>query len=73
MGADGVAIAFVTPEQGRQLTAIESFVNLELEKTAFEGFDAFKTRPAEADEIPLAPRPVVPIFGRRIRRYSNRL
>src|SRR5207245_7495658 len=27
MGADGVAIAFVTPEQGNQLTAIEGFVN----------------------------------------------
>src|SRR5229473_1989183 len=32
MGADGVAIAFVTPEQGEQLTAIENYINTQLEK-----------------------------------------
>src|SRR3954447_22752257 len=31
LGADGRAIAFVTPEQGRQLTDIELFINLQLE------------------------------------------
>src|SRR6202011_5277449 len=32
MGADGVAIAFVTPDQGDQLTAIEVFINQQLEE-----------------------------------------
>jgi ATP-dependent RNA helicase DeaD len=70
MGADGVAIAFVTPEQGEQLTAIESFINLVLTEDRVEGFQAFSPRP---EKEPEAPKPVVPIFGRRRRRYSNRL
>ncbi|HXG10162.1 MAG TPA: DEAD/DEAH box helicase [Gemmataceae bacterium] len=71
MGADGVAIAFVTPEQGEQLTAIEILINKQLEPDRIKGFDAFTPR-AKAEEPP-QPRAVVPIFGRRIRRYSNRL
>src|SRR5262249_32995990 len=38
MGADGVAIAFVTPEQGKQLTAIEAFINKQLDRLASDGF-----------------------------------
>src|SRR5260370_36535222 len=30
MAADGVAVAFVTPEQGEQLTQIEAFINMPL-------------------------------------------
>jgi ATP-dependent RNA helicase DeaD len=71
MGADGVAIAFVTPEQGEQLTAIESFINMQLPEEYVEGFDAFTPRIKEATlELP---KPVVPIFGRTARRYSRRL
>jgi ATP-dependent RNA helicase DeaD len=71
MGADGVAIAFVTPEQGEQLTAIESFINKQIDEDRIEGFQALAPRPAKAK--PEEPRPVNPVFGRRTRRYSNRL
>src|SRR5437868_8324437 len=40
MGSNGVAIAFVTPEQGEQLTAIEAFINLEIPRDHIEGFEA---------------------------------
>lgn len=74
MGAGGRAISFVTPEQGEQLTQIEIFINLQIEEDRIAGFQAFSPRPvALADAAPAAPRPVVPIFGRRIRRYSHRL
>jgi ATP-dependent RNA helicase DeaD len=45
LGADGIAIAFVTPEQGQHLTEIEAFINKVIQK----------------------------VFGRRTKRYSNRL
>jgi len=72
MGKDGVAIAFVTPEQGERLTNIECFINRQLDKDGIEGFEAYtpRARPAKAEE---APRPVVPLFGRRIRRYRRGL
>jgi ATP-dependent RNA helicase DeaD len=70
MGADGIAIAFVTPEQGEQLTAIEAFINKELEQDRIEGFTAYTPKP---EEKPAEPKPHVPVFGRRTRRYSNRV
>jgi ATP-dependent RNA helicase DeaD len=71
MGADGVAIAFVTREQGEQLTAIEAFINQQIPQDQVAGFQALTPRePRPAEE---APKPVVPVFGRRIKRYSNRL
>jgi ATP-dependent RNA helicase DeaD len=73
MGADGVAVAFVTPEQGEELTAIEMLINKQLEEYKIEGFRAHTPRAPKADEPPPAPKPVVPVFGRRVRRYSNRL
>jgi ATP-dependent RNA helicase DeaD len=73
MGADGIAIAFVTPEQGKQLTAIEAFINKELEKDGIEGFQAYSPRAEAPKTEPEAPQPVSPVFGRRIRRYSRRL
>ncbi len=75
MGADGVAIAFITPEQGQHLTAIECFVNLQLQEDGIEGFQAYAPRPAApapALELP-QPKPVVPVFGRRTRRYKRGL
>jgi ATP-dependent RNA helicase DeaD len=71
MGADGVAIAFVTPDQGKQLTAIEALINKQLDHAKIEGFQALDPRPPE--EEPEAPRPIIPVFGRRTRRYRNRL
>jgi ATP-dependent RNA helicase DeaD len=71
MGADGIAIAFVTPEQGEQLTAIEAFINRQLDHDRIDGFQAYQ--PKAAASKPEAPKPYVPVFGRRTRRYSNRL
>jgi ATP-dependent RNA helicase DeaD len=71
IGADGRAIAFVTPEQGEQLTDIEMFINKMIPEFRIEGFEAYSPRPEKSD-TPEAPRPVVPVFGRRVKRYSNR-
>jgi ATP-dependent RNA helicase DeaD len=73
MGADGIAIAFVTPEQGEQLTAIEAFINMQLESDQIEGFTAFVPRSEQPELPPEPPKPVVPVFGRRTHRYSSRL
>ena len=70
MGKDGIAIAFVTPDQGGQLTAIESFINQVIPEDRIEGFEAFTPKPKpKPEEI----KPAVPVFGRRVKRYSNRL
>lgn len=75
MGADGRAIAFVTPEQGERLTAIECFINVEIEEDNIDGFQAYRPRVEKPQESECSetPRPVVPVFGRRVKRYSNRL
>ncbi len=73
MGADGIAIAFVTPEQGEELTAIESFINLQLAEEKIDGVKVHTPRVVAKKAEPEAPKPVIPIFGRRTRRYSNRL
>jgi ATP-dependent RNA helicase DeaD len=69
MGADGIAIAFVTPEQGEELTRIEAMINHQLTQDRIEGFEAFKPKV----KSPEAPKAYVPVFGRKTRRYSNRL
>ncbi len=71
MGKDGIAIAFVTPDQGGQLTAIESFINQVIPEDRIEGFEAFTPKPkaTKPEEI----KPAQPVFGRRVKRYSNRL
>lgn len=73
MGADGIAIAFVTLEQGKQLTAIEGFTNKLIEEDRIEGFEAFRSRPQGAAPVAAAAAPAAPIFGRRTKRYSNRV
>jgi ATP-dependent RNA helicase DeaD len=73
IGADGIAIAFVTPEQGQHLTDIEIFINRQIPEERLEGFQAFAPRPPKEDVKPEDFKPVVPIFGRRTKRYSNRL
>jgi ATP-dependent RNA helicase DeaD len=69
MGKDGVAIAFVTPEQGEELTRIETFINHQLAHDQIPGFTAFLP-PKKVEE---APKVVQPVFGKRSRRYSRRL
>jgi ATP-dependent RNA helicase DeaD len=70
MGKDGRAIAFVTPEQGEQLTNIESCINKLIEEDKIEGFDAYRPK---APPKPEAPKPYVPVFGRQVRRYKRGL
>src|SRR5205823_12829348 len=72
IGADGIAIAFVLPDQGKQLTAIEHFINRQLEVDQLEGFES--VRPRQKLEVQAeAARSTTPRFGRRVKRYSNRL
>jgi superfamily II DNA/RNA helicase len=77
MGKDGRAIAFVTPEQGGRLTDIECFINKQVEEDFIEGFQAYTTREVRRQQDqpaePEAPKPAAPVFGRRVKRYSNRL
>ncbi|MBI3466711.1 MAG: DEAD/DEAH box helicase [Planctomycetes bacterium] len=44
MGKDGIAYTFVTPDQGNELTAIEMFINHQIECDRIEGFEAFRKR-----------------------------
>lgn len=68
MGKGGIAIAFVTPEQGNLLTAIEMFINRLLDPYQLEGFQACTPRPKTV-EAPI--KSTIPIFGRRQRRYRR--
>jgi ATP-dependent RNA helicase DeaD len=72
MGKDGIAIMFVTPEQGKELTNIEMVTNQVIEHDRIEGFDAFRRREPKPDQ-PAEPKPLVPVFGRRVKRYSRGL
>jgi ATP-dependent RNA helicase DeaD len=71
LGADGVAVAFVTPEQGEQLTEIERFINKMIDEDQIADFQAYAPRLRLAK--PEAPKSAAPLFGRRIKRYSNRV
>jgi ATP-dependent RNA helicase DeaD len=70
MGADGVAISFAVPGEGKKLTAIEMLMNALIEEDRIDGFDALPPKePAPAAAQPAAPP--VPMFGRRIKRYRR--
>jgi len=71
LGADGVAVAFVTPEQGEQLTEIERYINKMIEEDQIQGFQTYT--PRVRVEKPEALKRATPVFGRRVKRYSNRL
>src|SRR5438093_222422 len=45
MGADGIAIAFVTREQGQELTAIETLINNQIIEDQVDAFEAYVPRP----------------------------
>ncbi len=70
IGADGIAIAFATPEQGQQLTDIEAYINKEIPEDRIEGFESYV--PRARPEKPEAFKPATPVFGRRTKRYSKR-
>ncbi len=72
IGADGVAYAFVTPEQGQHLTDIEIFINMQVPEERIEGFQAYRARP-RVQKPTEERKAVTPVFGRRTKRYSNRL
>src|SRR5207247_5895298 len=67
LGADGVAIAFVAPEQGKELTAIEAYINMQLTEDRIDGFEAYAPKTVQPKPEPEAPKPVAPLFGRRTR------
>lgn len=71
MGADGVAISFVMPEEGKVLTAIEGMINRLIAADQIDGFEAF--RPRTKTENPEEPKRSVPVFGRPVKKYSSRL
>ena len=66
MGADGIAISFVTPDQGKILTGIEMTINRLIPEEKVAGFEP-APRP-EKPEPKSSPHP-----SRRGRRYVNRL
>ncbi|MEZ6141350.1 MAG: DEAD/DEAH box helicase [Zavarzinella sp.] len=69
MGADGIAISFVTPEQGSILTGIEQTINRLIPAFNVEGFVPFEKKEKVKEEAP----PSQPVYGRSGRKYSNRL
>jgi ATP-dependent RNA helicase DeaD len=74
IGADGIAIAFVTPEQGQHLTDIEIFINKMIPEDRIDGFESYTPKAARQQDAPPEPPKVVQkVFGRRTKRYSNRL
>jgi ATP-dependent RNA helicase DeaD len=70
MGKDGVAVSFVTPEEGSELTRIEDFINKMIPEDRFEDFRAYEPRVKTPEG---EHKPAAPIFGRRTKRYSQRL
>jgi ATP-dependent RNA helicase DeaD len=72
MGADGIAISFVMPDQGEVLTGIEHLINREIPAARVEGFEAFAPR-VKLNKSDEPPKPAAPVFGRLKRKYSNRL
>jgi len=70
IGADGIAFAFVTSEQGKQLTAIEAFIDQIVHEDRLEGFQACRPREKAADGERKKP---TPIFGRPGKKYSKRV
>jgi ATP-dependent RNA helicase DeaD len=69
IGADGIAFAFVTPDQGEQLTSIEGYINKQIEEVRLADFQAYEPRLPVPEA---ATKPLVPVYGRRTKRYSKR-
>jgi ATP-dependent RNA helicase DeaD len=73
IGADGIAILFVEPDQGDQLTNIEMFINKQITEEKVDGFTAhIPPRPVGPQPAPEAKPAPQQVFGRRVKRYRNR-
>jgi len=72
MGADGMAISFVMPDQGDVLTEIEHLINREIPVDRVEGFEAFLPR-VKVNKKDEPAKASTPVFGRNRRTYSKRL
>jgi ATP-dependent RNA helicase DeaD len=59
IGRDGVAIAFVTPEQGQHLTEIEITINRLIDEDRIEGFQSYTPRKKRVDP----PQPTITESG----------
>ncbi len=59
MGEKGKAIAFVTPEQGDQLTTIEMLINQQIPRMEVEGFEF-----SPPETTPEPPKPAKPVVSR---------
>ncbi len=73
MGADGVAISFVTPEQGRLLTSIETTINHMIPECRLENFKAFTPKDRSENLEGEGNKETTSVFGRPTRKYTNRL
>ncbi len=71
MGAAGIAYTFVTPQQGDELTRIESLINMVILPATIEGFEARPTPSDWSDQKPSANEPGVVIESRFARPYST--
>jgi hypothetical protein len=49
------------------------FINQMLEKREVEGFESVRPKDPAPEKPPEAPKTSQPVFGRRVKKYSNRL
>jgi ATP-dependent RNA helicase DeaD len=84
IGKDGVAIAFVTPEEGGHLTEIEIVINRLIEADFIDGFEASAPKRRRHIDDPDEPirlaaaepetgEPKKAVFGKFKKKYSSRL
>ncbi len=71
MGAAGIAYTFVTPQQGDELTKIESLINMVIHKATLEGFEARPTPSDWSDQKPSPSEPGAVVENRFSRVYST--
>lgn len=69
IGKNGVAIAFVTPEQGGVLTEIEIVINRLIDQDKIEGFDAVTTKAKK--QQPIQPAPLMTADGQIVEQPSD--
>lgn len=73
MGREGVAITFVSPEEGPQLTRIEERINKLLKRSHLEGFEPATMAPVEVEQQPAAKPPPSDLSRRPTKRYRRAL
>jgi ATP-dependent RNA helicase DeaD len=74
MGREGVAITFVSPEEGPQLTRIEERINRLLKRSHLEGFEhSVPAAPSEPNNVQPAPPPPSELSRRPVKRYRRAL